>query len=331
MHSLGHNDRWVRLKELLLSRGLLATILQILSGRANRLSLKLARLSCYLTYASFARFSPAENKSILSRNRELTGSLIGRRAFVVATGPSISQVDLRRLDGEFVIAVNESVEALAKAGTRVSAIVVVDPVYSSGKHQYSCLLANIADYARAHNAPIFLNIDNRVQHERTGVFHGLKIYYLDHAGDLVDLAPLKPSYRIDLSQVLPGLHTVSHFALAVALGCGAKQVYLIGVDLDQIVTPYKPIRHGYGANQYNDHDGLTTLEAYAREKGWDYTDILYHTFRQQQCFRILGEIAARNGQHVFNASPAGLLEVLPRVSFESIFTEEWTPPRMAGE
>ena len=192
------------------------------------------------------------------------------------------------------------------------------------------MLTKIADYARANNTLIFLNIDSRVQHERTGVFHGLKVYYLDHAGDLVDLAPVKRSFRIDLAQVLPGLHTVSHFALAVALGCGAKQVYLLGVDLDQILTPHKPISHGYGANPYNDHDMLTTLEAFAREKGWEYTDILYHTFRQQQCFRILAEIAARNGQHVFNASPAGLLEVLPRVSFESIFTEERMPLQISG-
>ena len=324
MHSIG-DCRWQSLRKLLLSRSFSATLLQILSGRAKWLSFKLARLSGYLTYLSFARFPTAQHKVILSRNRELAGTLAGQRAFVVATGPSISQIDLGRLDGEFVIAVNESVEVLAKAGCRVSGIIFVDPEYSSGKHQYSRLLTNIADYARANNALIFLNIDSRVQHEKTGVFSGLKVYYLDHAGDLVDLAPVKPSFRIDLAQALPGLHTVSHFALAVVLGCGAKEVYLLGVDLDQILTPHEPIRHGYGANPYNDHDMLTTLEAYAREKGWDYTDILYQTFRQQRCFRILAEIAARNGQRVFNASPAGLLEVLPRVSFESIFTEERTP------
>ena len=114
-------------KNCFLSRGFAATILQLLSGRVNRLSLKLARLSGHLTYVSFARFSPAEYKAILSRNKELAGTLAGRRAFVVATGPSMLQIDLRRLHSEFVIAVNENFELLAKAGTRVSTIIVVDP------------------------------------------------------------------------------------------------------------------------------------------------------------------------------------------------------------
>jgi hypothetical protein len=78
-------------------------------------------------------------------------------------------------------------------------------------------------------------------------------------------------------------------AAAAALACGASQVYLLGVDLDYISTPREAIKHGYGADIYSDN--ATLLDVYARNKGWDYADILYHVHRQQRSFSILAEIA----------------------------------------
>jgi hypothetical protein len=63
------------------------------------------------------------------------------------------------------------------------------------------------------------------------------------------------------------------------------------------------------------------LQSYAREKGWDYADILHHVSRQQRSFAVLAEIARRNGQRLANATPGGLLETLPRVAFEGLFSD----------
>jgi hypothetical protein len=326
----GAKRRWDRLRHLLRERGAANSVLEILSGQCNHLSRAAKRLSARLSHFGAARFPHPWQRAVLARNRELANALAGRRAFVVATGPSVARIDLRRLRGEIVIAANESYEMLARHGVTPLAVALIDPIYSSPHQGYERFLRALADHARAHGTIILLNLALYRSFEARRLFAGARVHYLDFAGDMVDMAPLGARFRLDLTRTLPGMYTVAHAAAAAALACGAQEVYLLGVDLDYILTPHEPMRHGYGANVYNDHDSITMLQSYAREKGWDYADILDHVSRQQRLFAVLAEIARRNGQRLANATPGGLLETLPRVAFEGLFSD-LDPRPVAGD
>jgi hypothetical protein len=317
----GAKRRWDRLRHMFRERGAANSALEILSGQCNHLSRATRRLSARLSHFGAARFPHPWRRAVLARNRELAGSLAGRRAFVVATGPSAARLDLGRLRGEIVIAANESYEMLARHGVTPFAVALIDPIYGTRHEGYERFLRTLADYSRSHDTIILLDLALYPGFEAQRVFAGARVHCLDFAGDMVDMAPLGAGFRLDLTRTLPGMYTVSHAAAAAALGCGAQDVYLLGVDLDYILTPHQPMRHGYGANVYNDHDSKTMLQSYAREKGWDYADILHHVSRQQRSFAVLAEIARRNGQRLANATPGGLLETLPRVAFEGLFSD----------
>jgi hypothetical protein len=321
MPGSGARHRWHRLRDIMRERGTAGGLIEILSGRMSHASRRLARCSARLSLLAATRYPQAQRRDVLARNGALAGALDGERVFVLATGPSATQLDLARLRGETVIAANESFQLLARNAIKPFAVAAIDTAYATEREQYLRFLADLGDYARAQDAIVLLNLDSRPFFEARGFFAGARVHYLDFAGDLVDLAPVPSKFRLDLTKALPGLYTVSHAAAAAALACGARNVYLLGVDLDYVLTPHAPVQHGYGANPYNDHDSRTTLEIYAREYGWDYADILYHVHRQQRCFAILAEIAARSGQRLANATPGGLLETLPRVSFESLFAD----------
>lgn len=315
-----------RLRHLVRERGWAGALLEILGGQCGRAGRSMTRLAAQLSHAGAARCPHPQRRAVLARNNVLAGALEGQRAFVLATGPSAQMVEIGRLRGEAVIAANESFEMLARAGIKPFAVAVIDVAYGSDRERYLRFLHDLADYARSQDAALLLNLESRPFFEARGLFKGARAHYLDFAGDLVDLAPVGRDFRLDLTRALPGMYTVSHAAAAAALACGARHVYLLGVDLDYIAAPHEAVRHGYGANAYNDHDGRSALDIYAREYGWDYADILYHVHRQQRCFAVLGEIAGRNGQRLANATPGGLLETLPRVSFESLFADLDRPP-----
>lgn len=311
-------SRLRQLRPLVAQRGRLWLALHLAAVQAGKLGRRLARSSARAEFRLAQRFLPDAQKRILAANQALLAALGGQRVFVLATGPSAADLDLSRLRGQRVIVANESYRLLRKSGVRPFAAMFIDVAYASGAQRYDAFLKDLADYARGEGVALMLNLADKAALDACGVFAGLEIYWLDFAGDLLDLSDSPAAEAFDLTRTLPGLFTVSHAAAAVALGAGAREVYLIGVDLDFIAAPDQPIRHAYGPNLYDDLDSHSAAAAYERSLKLDYPELLAFTARQQQCFKRLGQIAERRGQILANATPGGLLEAVPRVAFDSV-------------
>jgi hypothetical protein len=175
--------------------------LEILSGLLRRAAIRTLRLSAWLSHIGAARYPRLQRREVLARNRELAGAFEGQRVFVLAAGSSAAQLDLRRLRGETVIAVNESFKMLGMSGVKPFAVAVVDAAYGSDREQAVRFMSDLSDYARRHE-----NVDARPFFEAQTFFQGVRAHYLDLAGDLVDLAPLGTDFRLDLTRALPGLY-----------------------------------------------------------------------------------------------------------------------------
>jgi hypothetical protein len=104
-------------------------------------------------------------------------------------------------------------------------------------------------------------------------------------------------------------------ALEVALYMGFKNIYLLGCDHDWI------LHLNTSAHFYEESQHALVREGYDE---WAVSD-LELTFecyvRLWQQYKALWQIARGKSIHIFNATAGGLLDVFPRVRYESLFEE----------
>lgn len=265
------------------------------------------------------RYASSAMRVLLQRNAALRGCHAGRRAFVLASGPSTLALDVSRLDGEVVIAVNEMFVRLLRQRVSKPYLVMIDPVYFSGAAAYDRCLADLSNASDELCGHVVIPAAAAGALQSRGLFGHGRVHPVIEIGRLMDYPTAAAVPPLDFTKPIPTMYTVSHLAVALALYMGCAEVYLLGVDMDYIADPGQPIRHGYGENRYNDHDSLSALEAYQRDAGWDYPTLLRQAADQQAAFARLDEIARARGQQLFNATPGGCLSVLPRRAWAELF------------
>ncbi|MBF0562711.1 MAG: hypothetical protein HQL37_11960 [Alphaproteobacteria bacterium] len=256
---------------------------------------------------------------VLQNNSALRGVGVGQRCFVLASGPSTSSQDLTRLRGEAVIAVNEMFLRLRDDGVRPTVLTFLDGSYLEDKEGYRRFLVDFTKAAADTSAVALMPIGARDLLHRLNLVQSVKAHYMTSVGRILDYQNFHAAPPLDFTAPLPGLYTVTHVALALAIFMGYSDIHLLGVDMDYIARPNQPIYHGYGVNPYNDHDRLSVLDAYDQYNNWDYPAMLQHTAEQMRAFQWLNQIAACRNQLITNANPGGLLEAFIRQPFDSLF------------
>ncbi len=260
------------------------------------------------------RMASAETLARLERNRELRDVGHGRRCFVLASGPSTLAQDLTLLRGQTVIAVNEMFLRLERDGVAAAVLIFQDVAYLGAAHRYPRFVADFGAAAESMGADAFVPL------AAAGLGGGARYRYLAFAGDILDYPEGAPP-PLDFTAPLPVLYTVAHTAIALALYMGFSEILTLGIDLDYAVAPDQPMRHGYGANPYHDHDALSVAEIFRRGQGWAMPDVLENLARQIRTFERLRAIAAARGARIVNLSPVGVLDVFERRTYVSVVAE----------
>jgi hypothetical protein len=111
---------------------------------------------------------------------------------------------------------------------------------------------------------------------------------------------------------LPSPQSVSIFALMVALQLGFGEIYLLGVDHTSL---------NFQNGQYTYHHFYTGQQPNSLGEMPPPPDLetefsSYVTLWRQ--YKALREVANARGVKIFNATRGGLLDVFPRVEFESL-------------
>lgn len=252
-------------------------------------------------------FASRQKRAILDRNRRLCGCHQGQRCFILACGPSIKEQDLKPLKGEICISVSNF---------------FVHPDYNLIRPQYHCLPAwgpevkeEIWDRwveemrVRTGNAVIFFAFADR---DRNKGCENREVYYLDFSGSLEDMA----GHGLDLCRPVPGPATASGIPLEVAVYMGFREIYLLGFDHDWV------LHIGHVTNFYPLEQHVIT-EGGSHDPGvWDRKDLepLFGAcFGLWQQYKAIHAVASSKGISIFNATRGGLLDVFPRVQYESLF------------
>jgi hypothetical protein len=245
----------------------------------------------------------------LKRNEDLKDRHRGAaRCFILATGPSIKEQDLSLLAGEPCISVSNFVVHPEFARIRplfhcVTQLTMPPLTEEDGLRWFKDI------EARLERTTLLLSVQDFGFVEQHGLFRGKDVRWVA-TGSTWERAL---SEGLDLARPLPPVQSSPVMALQAALCLGFREIYLLGCDHDWLLH-IGHTRHFYDEKQgYGNRPGFsewTSMEDTARSYG-----VLWGQYGH------LLRIAEARGAKIFNATAGGLLNVFPRVRFETLFTK----------
>jgi len=244
---------------------------------------------------------------------DLMGRHQGVPAFLVGSGPSLKNQDLRALSDRHCFGMNGSIVRLAQDGVRPSYYVIADADFT--RKRWTLMLQILGSGAHCLFTPSVLNaICERdpavLAGVRVSLFHN---HFKDYGQPALEPPDIVRHFAGDgriltrdgqtgfSRDPLLGMftaHTVMYFALQLAYGMGFRDIYLLGMDLgDQ-----------GGATRFYE----TGRGAMPSHMGRDYEAWILPSFQ------FVGELCAQGELQVHNLSPISRLpaDVVPRMRLE---------------
>lgn len=222
---------------------------------------------------------------------------VGKRCFIVATGPSLTIDDLETLhkNNEICISVNKIYRCYDRTSWRADYVGVTDPVVVKDV---------IRDKECGMETPLRLFIgDNNIHFCLNKRTQGCEYFHLN----CEDFEPNRPNFSSDMAEgAYRGCTVTYDFAIQMAAYMGFTKIYLVGVD-------HNFVGEASDSKNHFIHDYFTTSEKKERhfeEPHWDGATMAYQAAEQY---------SREHGFRIYNATRGGKLEVFERVDFDSLF------------
>ncbi len=158
------------------------------------------------------------------------------------------------------------------------------------------------------NTTIFLNYLDRKFVTENKLLQNHKVFYLRFKREMIDIFRKK----IDATNILFGVAGISTMPIQLALYMGFKNIYLLGID--HRAHKEMPTVRFYDQKE-SVVDALTSKkdELFIRETSWRcFVNLLDE-------YRILRVFLESRGIKIYNATKGGILELFPRVDFDSLW------------
>lgn len=267
----------------------------------------------YLKTYQARKIEEQKFRSLEERNCIFHNCHQGDRCFILACGPSIKHQNIRLLKHETCIAVNNFFvhNDYAYIQPAYHCLADVTNWHTRTVDEQSALkwFRVLGDHLK--QTALFASIGDRMFLERYDLLRHKTLYYLHLGGNWNNFIDT----GIDLTRVLPGVRSVSVLALELAIYMGFQQIYLLGCDHDWI-EHHATRQHFYAQNEdVKDEYSRTTSEFQSLEELFQYYVHLWHEY---QCLR---EYAEKRNVQIYNATAGGILDVFPRVAYESLFED----------
>lgn len=224
----------------------------------------------------------------LARLSALRNRHFGRRCFIVGNGPSLREMDLTPLRGEFIIGTN---------------LIHLHPECVRWSRWYYCCV-NPHVIAQSREAIAGLGVVKFLPWEERGRLGRV-------SGSLWVRTLHRPGFCMDLTEPLWQGGTVTYVALQTAFHLGFTEVVLIGVDhhYERAGQPNKLVV-SEGADP--DHFSPAYFGPGFR---WQLPDLE----QSETAYRLARQAFEQEGRRVRDATVGGRLTVFPRVRFEDLF------------
>lgn len=240
----------------------------------------------------------------------LKDSLRGRRAFILATGPSLKAVNIEPLGDEITFSVNSFHYHPVVQHWKPTFHAMMDDAYFTNGAEADYFFEEMR---AALTTTRFIVPAQFVANIREANWLPMsQVLGVAMDGDFcsADWDQIDPT-------MLPATPNAAMFALACAVHMGCSPITLLGMDHDFLAKPFE-----YADEHLRTHfHAQPSLKLSATSNKSDYQD--YHHVARYVAglwrgYKNLHRIAARNGQVILNASPGSYLDVFPRTTLVDV-------------
>lgn len=240
-------------------------------------------------------------------NRDWLGTGAGRRAFIIATGPSISAQDLSLLRGQDCFSVSNFFlhEQAKELGLKAHVFAPWHPPLDRDNF--------IEWFAKAHAAlppetPVVLGLQDRAWMLERNPFPGRRIYWMGLGSARYG--------NVDLTRLAPDIQTGPHMVLSLVLYAGYREIFLVGCDHDTL--------RSYGGVAENFYSRDKDVRRNAIDgSGW--LPVTEHLRTQVRVFEIYDRFRTANPHaRIVNLSPTSWLR------FTGMESEDFVSASTAG-
>lgn len=236
----------------------------------------------------------------------------GRRCFIIANGPSLQQLDMKKLRSELTLGCNGIYQAFPDWGFHTSYLLFEDIEQLELRRHDVGKVKGPIKLAALYNAYAF-KPDRQTIFFNAPRMRGQLYYWQD----------LYPQFSTDFAAIVHLGSTVTYIMLQLAYHLGCDPVYLIGLD------------HDYGELPKLFPPGKITITEENIEliRGLHFSNQYYQigdqigvpdVARQEAAYRKAREAFEADGRQILNASAHTALDVFERCDFNSLFDTEKT-------
>ncbi|MBT8523608.1 hypothetical protein G6735_04690 [Polynucleobacter paneuropaeus] len=250
---------------------------------------------------------------LLKFNQQFKNFHKGERCFILGSGHSINEQDLTLLKGRVVMTQNHfHVHRDIK---------IISPTYHVLVPKYQPKDFDL-DWEKwftsmheglPKNTKLFMDVNSKYLIDRLNIFAKRTFFIKAGLSNIV-----RKRAPVDITKPIYSVPTVLTECLAIAIYMGFSEIYLLGMDLDQIFQLYRGddgnnIRF-YGSSPITRNKSEINLDRISAATGMDWINfwIIW-----DQC-NLLRKIAEERGIKIKNASSGGILNVFERCCFEDI-------------
>ena len=240
---------------------------------------------------------------LAQRNTDLNGRHSNQRAFVVGTGPSLSNLDLSLLKGEITFGLNSLFRHSCIEQWSPTYYCINDPSWWLSDGVPGKMNEYLSEVVSSVPGSTFLVSTEAKESVSAGQLPQDKTRFVHFSGAADD--GLFDWPRLD--SALPGSKNIAQTALLEALAMGCNPIYLIGCD-----HSFETLDGNWGHFHENAPKERNDREA-------DVESFHEFIYLLMKGYRHVRNLASSRDVQIFNATGAGRLDVFPKADFESLF------------
>jgi len=193
------------------------------------------------SYGMVKNFLNPHFRDLTKKNVSLKNNGSGKRAFLIATGPSIKEQDLSLLKGEDCFTVSNAFlhENIKDMNPRF---------HFFAPYHKPLILSNFvswlkkADKSLPKDTKIFLAVESEAMVKKYNIFKNREIFYLNFGHSF-------SRKNVDITKVVMAPQSIPLMVLPVLIYMGYSEIYLIGCDHTVLRDYNKRIIHFYGSKK----------------------------------------------------------------------------------